>query len=288
MSSARSISVLILPRDGAIGVTVCTTGETSIGTLFFYRDDRYTVDMGGRQEDFTDQVAGIAALAEPVRRDLYLYVSESRSDVSRDEAAAACGISRALAAFHLDKLVQEGLLEPTYKRLTGRSGPGAGRPTKLYRRSGRQVSVSLPPRSYELAAKLFAAALDRPEASQEHSRLEEAARRFGEAVGTEAAALWAATASPHDPLDAMTATLRTYGYEPYYDDIADVRLHNCPFHALSSEHRGLVCGMNLRLLDGVVQGLGVTDVSAVLDPRPNECCVAFRVRDSHPSSPATT
>jgi predicted ArsR family transcriptional regulator len=232
------------------------------------------------EDDFTGQVSGIAALNEPVRRNLYLYVSGRRSEVSRDEAASACGISRTLAAFHLDKLVEEGLLEPTYKRLTGRTGPGAGRPTKLYRRSSRQVSVNLPPRSYELAAKLFAFVLDRPEATEEQSRLGEAARQFGEAVGAQAATLQDTASAPDDPLEAISSALRSYGYEPYYDHAGDVRLHNCPFHVLSREHRGLVCGMNLQLLDGVVQGLGAHNVSAVLEPRPNECCVAFRV-DAH-------
>lgn len=232
--------------------------------------------MTTRTDDFADQVAGIATLDEPVRRALYVYVARQSSAVSRDEAAAACGISRALTAFHLDKLVDEGLLEPSFRRLSGRTGPGAGRPTKFYRRSGRQLSVSLPPRSYELAAKLFAGALDGPADTPERSRLAEIARRFGEAVGTKGAALQDADDDPDRSLDAMMTALSAYGYEPYRDDAGDVRLRNCPFHALASDHRGLVCGMNLQLMTGVVQGWGVRHVEAVLEPRPNECCVAFR------------
>jgi predicted ArsR family transcriptional regulator len=236
----------------------------------------YILEMSQSADDFMDQVSGIAALNEPARRELYLYVSSRGAEVSRDEAAAACGVSRALAAFHLDKLVDEGLLEPSYRRLTGRTGPGAGRPTKLYRRSGRQVSVSLPPRSYELAAKLFANALDGAEDTPERVKLAELARRFGETVGVEAGTLAVANAGPDESLNAIMTALGTYGYEPYRDDRRDVRMRNCPFHALAREHRGLVCGMNLQLMGGVVEGLGVRGVRATLEPRPNECCVAFR------------
>lgn len=231
--------------------------------------------MDSSQDPFTDQVAGVAALNDPVRRNLYRYVSASRSDVSRDEAAAACGITRSLAAFHLDKLVSEGLLQPTYKRLTGRTGPGAGRPTKLYRRSDQQVSVSLPPRSYELAATLFASALDGPAARPAQERLDDVAHQFGATVGAESS--HGEEPASDDPQQAIMAALRAYGYEPYRDAGGDVRLYNCPFHALARDHRELVCGMNLQLMTGLVEGLGLSGVTAVLEPRPHECCVAFRI-----------
>src|SRR2546425_5043200 len=109
--------------------------------------------------EFERHIAAIASLHEPARRGLYLYVAGRRRDVGRDEAARALRISRALAAFHLDKLVQQGLLETSYRRLTGRRGPGAGRPAKLYRRSARQVDFTLPRRRYELAGRLLAQAL---------------------------------------------------------------------------------------------------------------------------------
>ena len=54
--------------------------------------------------DLERQIAAIALLNEPVRRGLYLYVAKRRRDVGRDEAARALHISRALAAFHLDRL----------------------------------------------------------------------------------------------------------------------------------------------------------------------------------------
>ena len=111
--------------------------------------------------DATDRaLEQLAALAEPVRRRLYQYVASRPAAVGRDEAANAVGVSRALAAFHLDRLVDDGLLVAEYRRLTGRTGPGAGRPAKLYRLSEHEVEVSLPPRDYRLAAGVFADALD--------------------------------------------------------------------------------------------------------------------------------
>ena len=136
-------------------------------------------------------LASLAALAEPVRRDLYRYVAPRPQPVGRDEAARAVGISRALAAFHLDQLVTAGLLETEYRRTNGRTGPGAGRPSKLYRRAKRDLRVSLPNRQYELAARLFAAALDTPAEAAEgadspRTRLGREAKAFGEHVGEEA------------------------------------------------------------------------------------------------------
>lgn len=227
-------------------------------------------------DELDGQISGVAALAEPVRRDLYRYVVSQDHDVSRDEAADACKIGRPLAAFHLDKLVEQGLLEATYRRLTGRSGPGAGRPSKLYHRSARQLIVTLPPRSYELAARLFAEALDGPQTEAARVRLDRVARSFGESLGSDAAANAPETTEPDSLLIAAESVLTAYGYEPYRDAAGDIRLRNCPFHDLAQLHRQLVCGMNLQLMDGLVEALKLTGVTPVLDPRPGECCVAFR------------
>lgn len=109
--------------------------------------------------DSVDDVSTIAALDDPVRRALYRHIATQPDAVNRDQAARAANISRALAAYHLDRLAESGLLEVDYRRPPGRSGPGAGRPTKLYRRSTRSVQVSFPPRNYELVAKLLLTAL---------------------------------------------------------------------------------------------------------------------------------
>ncbi|HEX9342999.1 MAG TPA: helix-turn-helix domain-containing protein [Actinomycetota bacterium] len=214
-------------------------------------------------------IAAIGLLHEPVRRALYRYVAAQAHEVSRNEAAQALGIQRGLAAFHLDKLVEAGLLEvASHRRLGGRSGPGAGRPAKLYRRSATEHELTLPPRRYETAAHLLAEVV---EASGTDLALYAAAKRHGEALGREATA-----GNPAASEADAEAVLAERGYEPYREG-ATLRLRNCPFHSLSSEFPALVCGMNLALLEGLLRQLGPAGAELVarMVPRPGECCVAL-------------
>jgi predicted ArsR family transcriptional regulator len=219
----------------------------------------------------------IASLDEPARRALYEWVASSGRAVGRDEAAAAAGVSRALAAFHLDRLVKDGLLIPEYRRLSGRTGPGAGRPAKLYRRAPREVSVTLPERRYETAARLFAETLDRVAAGDDGPprELRDAAHEVGEEAGANAAKTAGRPRSRSGRRDAVMAALRDRGYEPFAGEDREIRLRNCPYHALVDEHRPLVCGMNLALVEGVVDGVGATGLEARLDTQPGLCCVAI-------------
>ena len=219
-----------------------------------------------------DQLSSIGVLQEPVRRSLYLYVTSQHDDVSREEAAAAVGIQRQLAAFHLDKLVDAGLLETSFRRLTGRTGPGAGRPAKLYRRSSSEYVVSLPPRQYDLAAELLANAVEEAGDRPAREALGDVARRFGRRLGEELRSRLGGRASRERRISALEESLGRYGYEPRREG-RSVRLSNCPFHALSESHRDLVCGMNLNLVEGVVEGMGATDLEPCLEFRTGECCV---------------
>jgi predicted ArsR family transcriptional regulator len=175
---------------------------------------------------------------------------------------------------HLDRLVAEGLLEATFRRLSGRSGPGAGRPAKLYRRATRQLEVSLPPRRYELAARLLADAVDNSAATAAREALVASARLQGTEIGAEAKARAGEDASRERLREALVEALLTQGYEPEIEG-DELRLRNCPFHALVSAHTQLVCGMNLALLEGVVGGLGREVANPVLAPRPGLCCVSL-------------
>ena len=219
------------------------------------------------------QIAAVAALDEPTRRQLYDYVVRQPAPVSRDEAAEALGLSRATAAFHLDRLVEQDLLDVGYQRRTGRTGPGAGRPAKLYHRSDHQVTVSLPQRCYELAATLLAGVLEHAEHSGDSPRasLDRRAYQLGKSLGETARG----TAEDPDSQDTVLRVLEAYGYEPRSQD-GDIALVNCPFHALAQEYTELVCGMNLRLLDGILDGLHTTGLSAHPDPAPPHCCVRLR------------
>ncbi|OIJ65284.1 helix-turn-helix transcriptional regulator [Streptomyces mangrovisoli] len=219
-----------------------------------------------------EDIDAIAVLQDPVRRRLYEYVAAQGREVGRNEAAEAAGVARNLAAHHLDKLTEAGLLESGSRRLTGRSGPGAGRPAKVYTRARTERSVSLPARDYRTAAELLAEAA-------EQARLDEAlyaaARRRGEALRDAGA--------PCGGLDEVMRTLADRGYEPHLEtDAAEgdahgeaagpvVRMRNCPFHAVAERFPPLVCGMNLALLEGLLGTDG--PVRARMDARPGECCV---------------
>ena len=215
-------------------------------------------------------VAAVAALAEPTRRRLYDHVVRSAEPVSRDEAAAATRVPRPTAAFHLDRLVDDGLLEVHFERRTGRTGPGAGRPSKLYRRTECTVSVSLPERRYDLVGDLLASALDEAELSGESPRgvLGRRAYLRGRELGEQARA--DDTDGPGS--DVVLQVLEGQGFEPRLEDDAVV-LANCPFHDLAGAHTELVCGMNLRLLGGVIAGVASTGLVAELRPEPGRCCV---------------
>lgn len=221
------------------------------------------------------QITGLAALDEPVRRSLYFYVVRQQRDVSRDEAAQAVGVSRALAGFHLDRLAEEGLLETSFRRLSGRGGPGAGRPAKLYRPSGRQLEVSVPQRNYQLAARLLAEAID-ASGPRTRNALKQAARMIGKRAGEDAKTKGGSRPGRKRMLASMVAALATQGYEPEQAS-GEIRLRNCPFHALVSEHKDVVCGMNLALVKGVAEGLALRGAKPVLAPQPGMCCVALRL-----------
>jgi predicted ArsR family transcriptional regulator len=226
-----------------------------------------------------DDIDAIAVLQDPVRRRLYEYVVTQGREVGRNEAAEAAGVARTLAAHHLDRLAEAGLLETGSRRLTGRSGPGAGRPAKVYTRARAERAVSLPARDYRTAAELLAEAAE--EAGLD-AGLCAAARRRGEALR--------GSAAPCGGLEEVMEMLAARGYEPYLEGGEDaedvraeadgpapgaaarvVRMRNCPFHAVAERFPPLVCGMNLALLEGLLGQDG--PVRARMDPRAGECCV---------------
>lgn len=222
-----------------------------------------------------DSIAAVALLEEPNRQHLYDLVVASPEPVGRDDAAGALGISRELAAFHLDRLAHGGLLETEYRRRGGRTGPGAGRPAKLYRRANRQVTISLPPRNYAFAADLMATALDRSTAASA-AAVADAARERGAAIGAGARREVGARPGRGRLLTALLDVLRAAGYEPRIEtQNRTVSLRNCPYEELAADHRELTCGMSLAWAMGVVDGLG-SSASAQLAPQPGRCCVVFR------------
>ncbi len=214
-----------------------------------------------KTQPWTDRVAAITALDDPVRRRLFELVSGSQTPVSRDGAAQALGLKRSTTAFHLDRLADAGLLGVEYRRLGGKTGPGSGRPSKLYRRAAEEVTVSVPERNYELAGELMASAID-------------VAGRSGEPVRE---ALLRLTGDTGRAMGAKAGTLEKVlddnGYEPYPDEAGNTVMANCPFHRLAQQHSEIVCALNVELLRGAVVGSGDTEHRVLHEPGTGRCCV---------------
>jgi predicted ArsR family transcriptional regulator len=208
-----------------------------------------------------ESLTELSALADPVRRRLYDYVAGQDSPVGRDAAAEAAGISRTLAAYHLDRLAEVGLLDVSYARQNDRSGPGAGRPAKQYARSDREIAVTVPPRDYGLLARLLAVAAEADDTGAVGSALNRAANDEGVETGRRGGEL--------------VGCLRESGYEPAVDDNGDIVLRNCPFHQVSQHQTDLVCGMNHALIRGILSGTGDDPGRAELAPCPGHCCVVI-------------
>lgn len=224
-----------------------------------------------------DRITALSSLDQPLRRRLYKVLAASDGWTSRDGAAAALGVARSVAAFHLDKLADAGVAEVTFERTTGRTGPGAGRTSKMYRLATDELSAALPDRHYDLAAQLLADAVAGSLANSEPvgPRLEFAARDAGRKIGLGVRA----EAEGDDTAADVLAVLDRYGYEPSLLDDGEIALGNCPFHRLAESHRDLVCGMNRDFLGGLVEGLETDPpLRAALAPEPGSCCVRLRER----------
>jgi predicted ArsR family transcriptional regulator len=223
-------------------------------------------DLEVAMTDDEAQIASVAALDEPLRRSLYRYVVGQPAPVNREQAAAGVGVPLHAAKFHLDRLVAEGLLDVGYARPPGRGGPGAGRPAKLYRRADREIAVTLPERHYDLAGDVLAGAVET--ATREGTPVADALAVRARAAGRE---LGGEGDVPHD----LPQALARVGYEPRADEGGRLVLANCPFHRLAERHTELVCGMNLDLIGGLLEGLAIDGLRAELDPAPGRCCVVI-------------
>ncbi|WP_328701619.1 helix-turn-helix transcriptional regulator [Amycolatopsis pittospori] len=217
-------------------------------------------------------IAAVAALDDDLRRGMYAYARRARRPVTRDEAAAAVGISRKLAAFHLDKLVAAGLL-----RFGFAAGPvrRVGRKPKVYEPVAEAIQVQLPVRRHEILAGILAEAV-LAEGTGETAR--DAVLRVAGERGVAAGAEERARSRPgrlgvERALTVAEGMLGRYGFEPSRETGTCVRLRNCPFHPLAAEAPELVCRINHAFLAGLLTGLRAGNVEAVLAPGAAECCV---------------
>ncbi|MDQ2944275.1 MAG: transcriptional regulator, partial [Candidatus Dormibacteraeota bacterium] len=227
--------------------------------------------MSGR---LAQDIEAISLLGDPVRRRVYFSVPPAPGFTDRDFVSIELGISRNLAAFHLDKLAGRGLLDVTYRRLSGKTGRGAGRPRKLYQRSQQDVSVNLPQRNYSLLAHLLAATVEEA-GRQSRNQLARAARARGAELGRAALAAVGGRSTRQRMSSVILDTLFSLGYEPHLEG-RTVYMRNCPFDGLKRDHRDLVCTTNQDLMVGLLKSLGPAGLEPRFEPAENRCCVVLR------------
>jgi predicted ArsR family transcriptional regulator len=216
-------------------------------------------------DDQQARLTALAGVSDPADRACFDAVAGSDDAIGRDEVAERLGVPRATVAFRLDRLVALGLLSTEFRRRSGRTGPGAGRPAKLYRLAVPEVTASVPERHYDLAADLLATAVEQVTSGVPmRDALERTAFDRGIAIGAEAGSL--------------DAALEDGGYVPV-PDAGDLRLTNCPFHRLAVSHTATICAVNHALLEGVLQGVGDDPARAAFEPDPPGCCVRIRAAD---------
>lgn len=221
-------------------------------------------------------VRAIAALDDPSRRELYALARASGEPITREIAAERLGISRKLAAFHLDKLVDAGLLVADFGRSTRTRT--LGRTPKGYRPSSLEVSVTIPQRSYQRLAEML---LDAASSTSSKRTGYDAALRAGASAGERAGAeiragVRGGRIGPERGLTLAEAELRTRGFEPVRESANCVTLTNCPYQPLAAQATELVCGLNHSFITGLVRGLGAPGIQALLAPSPPHCCVVLQ------------
>ncbi|MGP6176631.1 helix-turn-helix transcriptional regulator [Microbacterium sp. A196] len=216
--------------------------------------------------DYQRDLEDLALLSDDVRQRLYDFIAQHGDSVTREEVAAAIGITRSLAAYHLDKLASVGLLDVTFARPDGRTGPGSGRPAKRYARGRREIAVNVPPRNYSLLAKLLATAADAAPSSEFRDALESASTQEGIALGAQTG--------------DITAALSSAGFEPVTAENDDIVLCNCPFHSVVQEHSKLACNLNHAFVRGALEGAHADPDRAELSPAVGRCCVVIHP-DAH-------
>ena len=218
-------------------------------------------------------IAAIAALDDELRRRMHAFVRRADRPVTRDEAAASVGISRKLAAFHLDKLVAAGLLKAGYANLSGVRR--VGRAPKVYEPADVDVRVSIPPREFDVLADIL---VDAVLTETDGERARDAALRVAADRGLRLGEDERDQARPgrlgtERALTLAGEVLERLGFEPVRETPDLLCLRNCPFHPLAAKAPELVCGINHAFLSGLLAGLNATTVHATLVPRPGACCV---------------
>ena len=244
-----------------------------------------SVDVDGGVAEWFDvtAVGAVAALDDAARRSIYAFVASSGGPVTRAQVAHAVGISRKLAAFHLDKLVRVGLL--VTRTDTARTSVTRGRRPKVYERSSTEMAVTLPARRPADLADMLVEAIgtatpDEPARTAAIRVAEQRGRDLGAATRTQ---VRGGRIGAERALMLGESVLRERGFEPLREAPTTLRLRNCPYRPVAGDAPELVCHMNQRFFAGFLAGLGAESVQAHLVPRDRECCVELRDANRPPA-----
>ena len=219
-----------------------------------------------------------AALGDPTRRAVFFAVRAAGRDMGKDDVAAAVGIERRLAGFHLDKLVEQGFLQATFRRDEGRGGRGAGRPPKLYRLAESESLMALPERHYELLATLLLRATAEGGSGTPQEVLERVGYEFGLEVGRAEADAGGsgpgATAS--EAIQDVVRLLSRYGFAAHADGEDGLRACACPFEEIAFDDPERICGLDHAIWRGMLAAFAPDAVLRVATTRArgDEACVA--------------
>jgi predicted ArsR family transcriptional regulator len=221
-------------------------------------------------------IRAVAALDDELRHGMYTFARAAGRPVTRDEAAAAVGISRKLAAFHLDKLVAAGLLRTRYQPAGEQRK--VGRAPRVYEPVDTDIRVTIPQREYDVLAGILLDAVltEGPDETARESALRAAGLRGEELGAAERERTRPGRLGAERALTTAEGVLARYGFEPSRPEPTCVRLRNCPFHPLTAQAPDLVCGINQAFLAGFLTGLRAGPLRAVLAPKAGECCVELR------------
>ena len=197
----------------------------------------------------------VAALGDPTRRKVFFTVREAGALIGKDEVAAAVGINRRLAGFHLDKLVEQGFLRAEFHRRTGRTGPGAGRPAKLYALAEAEADVQLHERHYDLLAQLLLRAMQDRSGAPAQDVLQRVGFDFGRELADRERAAGASLghASVTEAVQQVVRLLARYGFAPQVDaEAGSITARACPFEEMAFDDPERVCALDRAIWRGVL------------------------------------
>jgi predicted ArsR family transcriptional regulator len=231
-------------------------------------------------------VAAVAALDDRSRRSIYAFVATAGGPVTRARVAHAVGISRKLAAVHLDKLVRVGLL--VARTDSTRTSGTRGRSPRVYERSSTDVAVTLPTRRPGDLAEMLVEAIGTaaPDETARQAAMRVAERRGRELGAATRTQVRGARIGAERALTVGESVMRERGFEPAREAPTTLRLRNCPYRPVAADAPELVCHMNERFFAGFLAGLGAGSVQAQLVPRDGACCVELRDATGPPAHSA--